>query len=109
MKAELPARRRRVLTRYAAEDRERLIKEQAQSGLTKMAFCEQRQIKLHTFYGWAKKTRAIQRRPRFAEVEAAPCTAAAVEVLLVNGTRIGIRHQGKRDELVALIRGVAGC
>jgi len=109
MKAEQPARRRRVLTRYAAEDRERLIKEQAQSGLTKVAFCEQRQIKLHTFYGWTKRPRALQRRPHFAEVETAPCMAAAVEVLLPNGTRVGIRHQGRREELVALVRGVAGC
>jgi hypothetical protein len=34
---------------------------------------------------------------------------AAIEILLPNGSRIGIRHQGKRDDLVALVRGVAGC
>jgi hypothetical protein len=48
-------------------------------------------------------------RPRFAEVEVAACTQAAVEVLLPNGTRVGIRHQGCREDLVALVRGVAGC
>ena len=48
-------------------------------------------------------------KPAFAEVAVCPRLEAAVEVLLPNGARIGIRHQGKRDELVALIRGVAGC
>jgi hypothetical protein len=109
MKAELPAVRRRVLTRYGAEGRERLMREQTQSGLTKKAFCVQRQINLGTFYGWAKKRQANKRLPTFAQVDVSAYTQAAVEVLLVNGTRIGIRHQGKRDELVALIRGVAGC
>jgi hypothetical protein len=109
MKAELPARRRRVLTRYGAEGRERLMREQAQSGLTKKDFCTQRQINLGTFYAWTKKRRPKDRLPTFAQVELPTCTQAAVEVLLVNGTRIGIHHQGKRDELVALIRGVAGC
>jgi hypothetical protein len=109
MKAELPAVRRRVLTRYGAEGRERLMREQAQSGLTKKAFCVQRQINLGTFYGWAKRKLPAKRSPTFAQVEIPACTQeAAVEVLLPNGARVGIRHQGKRDELVALIRGVAG-
>ena len=108
MKAELSARRRRVLTRYGAEGRERLIREQAQSGLTKKAFCAQRRINLGTFYGWAKRTLPTKRSPTFAQVEIPACTQAAVEVLLPNGARVGIRHQGKRDELVALVRGVAG-
>ena len=86
-----------------------MIKEQAQSGLTKKAFCEQRGINLGTFHGWSKKPRAIQRRPRLAEVELSGFMQAAVEVLLPNGARVGIRHQGKRDDLVALVRGVAGC
>ena len=86
-----------------------MIKEQAQSGLTKRAFCAQRQINLGTFYGWAKTGCAKEHLPAFAQVDVAAYTQAAVEVLLVNGTRIGIRHLGQRDELVALIRGVAGC
>jgi hypothetical protein len=32
-----------------------------------------------------------------------------VEVLLPNGVRVGITHQGKREELVALVRDLAGC
>ena len=97
------------MTRYTAEDRERLITEQAQSGMTKKAFCEREGIRLGTFHGWSRK-RGVMRRPsRFAEVELPTCVQAAVEVLFPNGVRVGLRHQGKRDDLVALVRGVAGC
>jgi len=106
MKAEQPARRR---VRRKATERERLIQEQAASGLTKKAFCARRQINLATFYAWAKRKQAVMvRPPAFAQVEVAACAEATVEVLLPNGTRIGIRHQGRRDDLVALVRGVAG-
>ena len=84
------------------------MREQTQSGLTKKAFCAQRQINLGTFYGWAKRNLPVKRRPTFAQVEVAGRIQAAVEVLLPNGARIGIRHQGRRDELVSLVRGVAG-
>ena len=49
MKAELPVRRRQIHSRNGAESRERLLQVGAQRGLTKMAFCTERQIKLHTF------------------------------------------------------------
>jgi len=111
MQNEPVVKTRRVLTRYSAEDRERLIKEQAQSGQTKKAFCEQHGISVGTFHGWPKRLHKAAPKPTFAEVAVRPGPAleAAVEVLLPNGARIGIRHQGKRDELVALVRGVAGC
>ena len=89
---------------------ERLINEQVQSGLTKKGFCAQRGINLGTFYGWGKSGAAVvKRRAGFAEVELGGTMQAAVEVLLPNGARIGIRHQGRQDALVALVRGVAGC
>lgn len=109
MKARGVARRRRVLRRYSAEDRERLMREQAQSGLTKKGFCAQHGISLGTFHGWSKPRRSLPHRSAFAEVEVAAHMQAAVEVLLPNGARVGIRHQGRRDDLVALVRGVAGC
>jgi hypothetical protein len=112
MKAEQPVRRR---VRREASEQERLVQEQAASGLTKKAFCAQRRINRATFYAWAKRKRAIMvRKPVFAQVEVVPQSAsaanalAAVEVLLPNGVRVGIRHTGRRDELVALVRGVAG-
>ena len=111
MQNEPVVKTRRVPTRYSAEDRERLIREQAQSGLTKKAFCEQQGVNLGTFHGWPKSGHRVRKKPAFAEVAvcSSPSLEAAVEVLLPNGARIGIRHQGKRDELVALVRGVAGC
>ncbi|WP_295450859.1 hypothetical protein [uncultured Thiodictyon sp.] len=111
MKAKTTAGRR---CRFTAEERHRLIQEHAASGLTKKAFCARRRIKLTTFYAWAQRahTAVATRSPAFAQVEvcaSSPATSpAAVEVLLPNGARIGIRHQGKSQELIALIRGVAG-
>jgi transposase-like protein len=101
-------RRGRRLTRYSAEDRERLIREQAESGLTKKAFCERHGINRGTFLGWRRYKTAVK-KPVFAKVAVVAPQPAAVEVLLPNGVRIGIRHQGKQDELVSLVRGVAGC
>jgi len=85
------------------------MREQARSGQTKTVFCQRHGINLGTFHGWSRKRQPAERRLTFAQVEVAACTEAAVEVLLPNGARVGIRHQGKREELVALIRGVVGC
>lgn len=98
------------MRRYSEQDRERLIDEQVRSGLTKRAFSERAGIPPWTFYRWTCKPRALARRPRLAEVEVAALRmTAAVEVLLPNGARVGIRHEGQREDLVALVRGVAGC
>ena len=97
--------------RYSAEDRKKLIKEHAQSGLTKKDFCKERRINLGTFYAWAKKRKNNNSLPAasgFAEVDV-QLMQSAVEVLLPNGARIGIQHTGNRNELVSLVRGVAGC
>ena len=102
---------RRVTARYSAEDRERLTKEHAESGLTKKEFCKERGISLGTFYSWAKKRYKSSNLPVasvFTEVDV-QLQEAAVEVMLPNGSRIGIRHTGSRDELVSIVRGVAGC
>jgi transposase-like protein len=101
-------KRGRRLTRYSAADRERLIREQAKSGLTKKAFCERHGINRSTFLGWRRYQTAVKKRA-FAQVQVATPSPAAVEVLLPNGVRIGIRHQGRQDDLVSLVRGVAGC
>ena len=85
------------------------MSEQAQSGQTKTAFCRRHGINLGTFHGWRMRRLPVARKPSFAQVEVAAFTPAAVEVLLPNGARVGIRHHGGREDLVALIRGVAGC
>jgi transposase-like protein len=102
-----------------AEQRRELIEEYRASGLSKAEFCRQRGVNLATFCHWfggrkkhrgKRAAKTAERGPQFAEVAvASPATEqAAVEVLLPNGARIGIRHQGRRDELIALVRGVAG-
>lgn len=111
MKAKTTAERR---CRFTAKERNRLIQVHAASGLTKKAFCVRRRINLATFYSWRPQaqTAAATPAPAFAQVEVCASSPAespaAVEVLLPNGSRIGIRHQGKAQELIALIRGVAG-
>ena len=103
-----------------AEQRRELMEEYKASGLGKAEFCRQRGVNLATFCHWfdAKKGRrrkrsakGIARAPKFAEVAVVPSAVeqAAIEILLPNGSRVGIRHQGERDELIALVRGVAGC
>ncbi len=111
MQTEPVSEERRVRVRYSAADRERLIHEQAASGLSKNAFCAQRQIKPATFYRWTtaqRCTAVVRKSVAFAQVEVTGAPPAAVEVLLPNGVRVGIRQEGGRQELIALIRGVAG-
>jgi transposase-like protein len=108
MNAEQPTKGRRVCRRYSAEDRSRLIAEHASSGLSKKGFCAQRGINLGTFTGWRNLPPAKKQTSGFTEVDMSAALPAAVEILLPNGVRIGIRHQGKQDALVALVRGVAG-
>lgn len=110
MNTETSTTGRRVPAQYSAEDRERLIKEHAVSGKTKKEFCKERSINLGTFYGWAKKRKRknLSATAHFAEVDV-PLMSSAVEVLLPNGARIGIRHAGSHNQLVSLVRGVAGC
>jgi len=108
MSEEQPTPGRRVLRRYSAADRARLIREHAASGLTKKAFCEQQGINVGTFMGWRHLPAAKPDAAAFAEVELAAATTAAVEIMFPNGARVGIRHQGKRADLIGLVRGVAG-
>jgi transposase-like protein len=96
--------------RRTREERERLVQEQTQSGESRAEFCRKRGIKLGTFYTWQKSGRRSALTPRFAEVELPRLhNLTAVEVLLGNGARVGIRHGGSQQELISLVRGVAGC
>lgn len=108
MNEEQPKQERRVNRRYSAEDRVRLIGEHAASGLTKKAFCEQQGINVGTFKGWRNLPAAKNASSVFAQVEVPSDPQAAIEIMFPNGARVGIRHQGCREELIALVRGVAG-
>lgn len=108
MNTEEPTKRRRVTRRYSAKVRLRLINEHAASGLSKKAFCEQRGINLGTFMGWRNLTVPKKRKPAFAKVDMPAPPPAAVEILLPNGVRVGIRHEGNQADLISLVRGVSG-
>ena len=108
MNEEQPSQGRRVIRRYSAEDRVRLIREQAASGLTKKAFCEHQDVNLGTFTGWRNLPAARDSSSVFAQVELPSASSAAVEIMFPNGARVGIRHEGRREDLIALVRGVAG-
>ena len=91
---------------YGVEERERLIREQAESGLSKVEFCAQHGIHTTTFYGWAKRMKGAM--PQLAEVETSS-GVAPIEIALPNGKRLGIYINGGNGALVDLIRGVLGC
>ncbi len=94
------------MRRYSAEDRERLIREQAESGMTKKAFCEQRGIHITTFHGWRKQSQSSA--PQLAEVEVT-AQAAPIEIALPSGKRLGLYLNGEDESLIKLIRGVLSC
>jgi len=109
MEAEQATPGRRVLKRYSAEDRGRLIKEFQASGQNRREFCEQHGVNLTTFHGWFKKQRRATRSKKFVEVNVSAQRGAPIEVQLANGTSVGIRPHGTQEDLIALIRGIAGC
>jgi len=111
MRTKRAAIKRRVLQRYSAEDRERLIREYHTSGQGKAAFCRDRQINLSTFCGWLKRASATG--SGFAEVTLADLPADSVreriEVHFPGGVRVFLSDPGSPAETARLIREVAGC
>ena len=100
-----------------------LVREQARSGQTVRAFCQQRQVSENSFYFWRKelKRRAAQAaasspglpeaaaRPVFAAVSVAELPVSrstAIEIVLTSGVRVqvtaGADHQTLRMVLAAL-------
>jgi transposase-like protein len=96
---------RRVIRRYSAEDRKRLIDEFRNSGLTAQAFCKQVGIHPTTLSGWMRRAAAAS--TGFAEVTVSMPTAAPIEVDLPNGVRIRVRTTGDVSRTAELIRAVA--
>lgn len=74
---------------------------------SQVAFCEERSIKLTTFKGWFYKKEPGE--THFAEVTVAMPDAVPVEVVFPSGVRASIRRAGSREELIGLVRGLAGC
>ena len=100
--------RERRLKRYTAQERTEILHAYDASDEAQNDFCAVRGINLGTFKGWLSK-RAKRPGMGFAQVEIPVTMPAPVEIILRSGVRVGIRHQGSSEELIALIRGVAGC
>lgn len=106
MNTEQATEGRRVFRRYTAEDRDRLIREHAASGMTKKAFCAERGMHVSTFHWWLKvRKQAV--RPQFAEV-AVKRKVPPVEIELPGGRRFGL-YINDQESVVRLIRGVLSC
>lgn len=104
METESSKPSRRLVARYSAAERERLIEQQEASGLSKKEFCRQEGINPGTFYGWTKRKAGAP--PRFAKVEMMLPGTAPIEVDLPNGVRIRVGTGGDVDQTARLIRQV---
>lgn len=82
------------------------MREQAESGMTRKAFCADRGIHFSTFQDWHKKRKKAL-LAHFAEVSVKR-KAAPVEIELPGGGRIGI-HINDAQFMGKLIRGVLSC
>ena len=86
-----------VSDRRSREEAERLVKEFEQSGMTRMAFCREREIRPHTLdyyrrkHGSPKQERVAQLLP-VELVGAVPARSSHLRVELANGRRIGVEE-----------------
>jgi transposase len=87
MSSEAPVRRR--------EDRQQLISEHKQSGLTVKAFCQKQGVSEALFYSWRKRVVAEDQPPRFALVTTNGVAPSApslppLQLVLTGGERLEI-------------------
>ena len=108
MNTEERTRKRRVLVRRSAEDREQLIQEYEASGLTRRKFCAKRKINLMTFHGWFKK-QASPPAAQFREMALPVGGTAPIEIELPKGVCIRLRDPSALREVAAFIREVNAC
>ena len=90
------------------------MKEYSKSGKTKKEFCLERGINLGTFYGWTKKSKRKQKKGKkakqtFKEISMPVAASFPVEIVLPGGSRVCLNNTGNQEDLIKLIRGVAGC
>ena len=96
-----------VLKRKSAEERKQLLREFEGSGKSQQEFCDDRGIKLTTFKSWHYEKKAAA-EPGFAEVAVGMPNAGAVEVIFPSRVCVRTRGARSREELLGLVRGLAG-
>lgn len=109
MNTELIKQDRRGRTWRSAEVRRELLEAFRMSGETASAFCEERGIKLGTFYNWLAKDRKVAQAPVFQEVQMpSPVAGREVRVCLPNRVEVCVPVDSP-DELTFVLREAARC
>ena len=74
--------------KYTSEEMQLVIKEWQSSGISKKAFCRQRNIKDHTFHYWCRRLKKTS-SPGFTEVALDSGTdAGKFEIIFPSGVRM---------------------
>ena len=109
MKTKQGRRGRRVLKRYSAEDRERLLREYVKSGQSQAEFCRDHGVNDTTFNGWLRRKRGEE--PVFAEVKMPELmeVRGGLEIRLPGGVSVVLDDRWNAEQAAELVRRVAGC
>ena len=81
------------------------VGEQESSGQSILAFCRERGLKEHSFYGWRQRLRKQNTPVRFALVEtkSAAETVPPIELMLLSGDRLRIPNDAATLKLVLAV------
>lgn len=81
------------------------VGQQESSGQSIRAFCRERGLKEHAFYGWRRRLRKQSTPVRFALVEtkSAAATVPPIELMLANGDRLRIPQDAAALKLVLAV------
>jgi hypothetical protein len=81
------------------------IAQQETSGQSIRAYCRERGLKEHDFYGWRQRLRKQSTPARFALVETKPTeqTVPPIELMLASGDRLRIPHDAATLKLVLAV------
>ena len=81
------------------------IAEQENSGQSIRAYCRERELKEHAFYGWRGRLRKQNAPVRFALVETKPVVEAAspLELIMASGDRLRIPSDAATLKLVLAV------
>ena len=80
------------------------VGQQESSGQSIRAFCRERGLKEHAFYGWRQRLRKQNTPVRFALVETkSPETVPPIELMLASGERLRIPRDAATLKLVLAV------
>ena len=100
------ARRKRVVRRYSAEQREELIDSFEKSGQTVAVFCSEHDLHPVTFGGWLKHREPLA--AGFTEVKVPVSSESPIEVELPGKVRVKVRTCGDTNRTAKRLRQVVG-